>query len=139
MDDFEFKIADLGAGPKSVISVYSSDVRDINGVEKQDMENLTYPDNSFNMVVCQNALDHTKDAEKALNEMIRICKPGGIVFIKCWLDQKDTGHKHYYNAKEDGRFEGKNTFNLTDYGFVIKYTNKGGERRYNYIEAVLIK
>ena len=141
------KVADIGSGPVSrleldikgseTLEIHSSDSGGYDDVEYQDMENLSYEDNSFDIVHCRNALDHTKNAQKALEEMIRICKPGGTVFIKCWLDQKDTGYKHYWNAKEDGTFEGG--FSLKDYGFKIHYVNHGGERRYNYIEATLEK
>ena len=143
------KVADIGAGQTSTLDLYikgaqtleinPSDSARYDGVEYQDMENLTYPDASFDIVHCRNALDHTKDAQKAVEEMIRICKPGGTVFIKCWLDQADTGHKHYWNAKDDGSFEGKKNFSLKDYGFKIWYVDHGGERRYNYIQATLEK
>lgn len=52
-------------------------------IEYQDMENLTYLDESFDVVHCVNALDHTKNAQKALSEMKRICKTGGYIF-KTW-------------------------------------------------------
>jgi ubiquinone/menaquinone biosynthesis C-methylase UbiE len=43
---------------------------------------LPYPDNSFDYVVETNALSgHGIDAEKALREMLRVCKPGGKIRI----------------------------------------------------------
>lgn len=144
------KVADIGGGPVSTLElsikcpatleVHSSDKGGYEGVEHQDMEKLTYEDESFDIVHCRNALDHTKDARAAVEEMIRICKPGGIVFIKCWLDQKETGYKHFWNAKEGGEFENDNqAFDLKNYGFKIRYVDNGGQRRHNYIEATLEK
>lgn len=104
-----------------------------------DMEQIQYPDNTFDIVHCRNALDHTKNAETALNEMIRVCKPKGAVFIKCWLDQAETKGHHHWSAKEDGTFEGAQSFSLKDYGFTIETIKNGGERRYDYIEATLEK
>src|SRR5574337_954841 len=101
-------------------------------VETQDMENLEYPKNSFDLVHCVNALDHTKDAEMAVSEMIRVSNRW--VYIKCWLDQKDTGYRHYWNAKQDGTItNGLKSFNLKDFGFKVEYTELGDIPRYNFI------
>lgn len=132
----EMKLADLGSGPDP-IKVFPMDRRDFEGIEKQDMEKLTYPDDSFEIVTCINALDHTKNPRAAIEEMIRICKPGGFIYIDCALIQHTTsGGWHYWDAEEDGCFVGeKDMFNLKDYGFQIRYIDNGGERRYNHIIA----
>ena len=164
----EIKIADIGSGPVSSIGshlngvrvkVYPSDIQDWTDwwekrrqwwedgglkpyipVERQDMEKLTYPDESFDIVWCHNALDHTRDAKEAVKEMIRVCKPDGWVYIMCSLDQLTTGYTHFWNAKEDGTFTNNvETFDLKEFGFKIKFTDTGGERRYNYIGATLKK
>ena len=157
------KIADLGSGAYSTIGsylngvevdIYHSDNQDFSAfckkydfvpripIEYQDMEQLTYPDESFDIVHCANALDHTRDAAIAVEEMIRVCKPGGWVYIDSHLDQLDTGHKHYWNAKKDGVFTNDNAkllFDLKDWGFKIKFIDRGGESRYNHIIATLQK
>jgi ubiquinone/menaquinone biosynthesis C-methylase UbiE len=154
----EVKIADIGSGPYSVIGSYLPDVKvemtycdrqdfrefwekremtSVISVEQQDMENLTYQDNYFDIVHCLNALDHTRNAEKAVKEMIRICKPGGWVYIHCSLNQLDTGYRHFWNAKSDGTLTNKVvTFDLKDYGFDIKFVDNGGLSRYNTITAI---
>lgn len=145
------RVVDLGSGSASrleldikesvVLDVTLCDIDDgLEGVDHQDMEKLTYEDNSFDIVHCRNALDHTWDAKGAVKEMIRVCKPGGTVFIKCWLAQKDTGHGHQWNAREDGVFTaGQESFDLRELGFKIRTVQNGGERRYDYIEATLEK
>lgn len=136
----KFKIADLGAGSPSMVEVVASDKQPAKGQDQQNMEKLAYGNDSFDVVHCRNALDHTEDALAAVTEMIRICKPGGRVYIKCWLDQRETKGHHYWSAKEDGTFtNGQATFSLAGLGFKIRYTDLGGERRYNYIEATLEK
>ncbi len=64
-----------------------------------DMENLNmYPDETFDIVHCVNALDHTPDAKKALLELERICKKGGWVYLRHSSNQKDRfGGHHYWN------------------------------------------
>lgn len=42
-------------------------------------EDLPFPDNSFDVVTCQTLLIHLKNPAKALSEMRRVVKPGGIV------------------------------------------------------------
>ena len=160
-DKKEIKIADIGSGPISKIGhylddikvkIYNSDKRDFKGfyekyniesyvdIEYQDMEKLTYADNFFDVVHCANALDHTVNALAAVKEMIRICKPGGWVYIDCSLDQLSTGYKHYWNAKADGKFiNNTDQFDLKDFGFKIRFIDKGGESRYNQIIATLKK
>lgn len=154
-------ILDIGSGAYSVIGNYLDgvtidlklcDTQDFTSfwekynakpflpVHNQDMENITYPDNIFDIVCCINALDHTNDALKAVKEMIRVCMPGGYVYIDCHLDQLDTGHKHKWNAKSDGVLTNKKeSFDLKDLGFKINFVDNGGESRYNKIIAIFQK
>jgi ubiquinone/menaquinone biosynthesis C-methylase UbiE len=105
------------------------------------MEKLTYPDNYFDIVHCSNALDHTHNALPAVKEMIRVCKPGGWIYINCALIQRTTrGHNHFWDALEDGTFISKDMeFNLKDFGFKVELTDNHGQRAYNYITATLQK
>lgn len=160
-DKKKVRIADIGSGPFCTIGrnihgihieMVCSDNQDFTNfyhkynvtplypIEYQNMEKLTYEDESFDIVHCANALDHTKDALQAVKEMIRVCKKGGVVYINCHLDQMNTGHKHFWNAKEDGTFESKSgTFELKSLGFSINHLDTGIERRYQEIIAVLFK
>jgi len=47
-----------------------------------DAYKLPYPDNYADVVMCQTLLIHLSDAQKAINEMFRILKPGGVVLCK---------------------------------------------------------
>jgi ubiquinone/menaquinone biosynthesis C-methylase UbiE len=161
-DKKEVRIADVGSGPFSrtgqlldgvVVHVHPMDqsdfmyfwdrygVKPLFPIEVQDMEQLTYPDNHFDIVHCVNALDHTGDAKAAVKELIRICKPGGWVYVNCALIQRTTrGHNHFWDAEEDGSFISKyDKFNLRDFGFKVELTDNKGQRAYNYITATLQK
>ncbi len=108
-------IADLGSGPVSttgsifpdvVVHLYPSDSKVYNygelliPIQQQDMEALTYPDNFFDIVHCVNALDHTKDPHKAVEEMKRVCKKGGWVYLRHASSQKNLfGGHHYHNIE----------------------------------------
>lgn len=101
----EVKIANLGAGAlnligetsgKCKVEIVASDfladeykklhqkfnIVPLVPIEQEDMTKLTYPDNHFDIVFCANAIDHTEDAEAAVKEMLRVCKPGGWVYLK---------------------------------------------------------
>ena len=42
-------------------------------------EQLPFPDASFDMVTCQTVLIHVTDPSRALTEMLRVLKPGGLL------------------------------------------------------------
>lgn len=100
----QVKIADLGSGaicttgdswPGVRVEIFPSDmlaeeykhilwefgVIPLLPVEFQNMERLTYPDSTFDIVHCTNALDHCYDPFSAILEMVRVCKPGGWVYL----------------------------------------------------------
>jgi 2-polyprenyl-3-methyl-5-hydroxy-6-metoxy-1,4-benzoquinol methylase len=45
-------------------------------------ESLPFGDNGFDFVYCWTVLEHVQDVEKAVDEMIRVCKKEGTVFIQ---------------------------------------------------------
>ncbi len=54
---------------------------ELNNIETQEMdgENLTVPDGSFDTVISRVGLIFFPDQQKALNEMMRVLRPGGYV------------------------------------------------------------
>ena len=123
-DKKEVTIAEIGSGMFCTIgstwegikvNMYPSDIladefnqilKDCNvtpliPIKKQNMEKLTYPDNFFDVVHCVNALDHTADTEKALKEMYRVCKPGGFIYLR-----------HFVNVGENESYSGMHMWNI---------------------------
>lgn len=134
------KIADIGSGPvctlgniwgDSEIKIYASDLRQpsyktliekekiklLTPIEYQDMENLTYPDNFFDVVHCVNALDHTNNAQKALDEMKRVCKKDGYIYLRHAHNQRRAhkGNGHFWDASITGFSNGKIHINLESF------------------------
>ena len=128
-DKKDVKIADLGTGmfsttgstwPFATVHLYPSDlladeynqvlkeggITPLIPVEKQNMEELTYPDEFFDIVVCINALDHCEHPLKALQEMLRVLNKDGWIFIKCPKNNAE-GRKyaglHQWNICKDGQ------------------------------------
>jgi ubiquinone/menaquinone biosynthesis C-methylase UbiE len=46
-----------------------------------NMENLPFPDGSFDGVLCSSVLEYTNEPQLCLNEIARITKPGGTLLI----------------------------------------------------------
>ncbi|MBQ7453649.1 MAG: methyltransferase domain-containing protein [Selenomonadaceae bacterium] len=51
-------------------------------VRKQvDITDITFDDNSFDLIMCTHVLEHIPDDKKAMSELYRVLKPGGIAFL----------------------------------------------------------
>ena len=77
----------VGVEPNNValeILRLKSQLRNLDPEAFQDgvAEALPYSENHFDFVFCYTVLEHVQDVEKSLDEMIRVCKPGGVVFIE---------------------------------------------------------
>lgn len=48
---------------------------------KADATDLPFKDKSFDRIICSEVLEHIPDDQKAISEMHRVLKPGGIVII----------------------------------------------------------
>ena len=117
-DKKEVSILEVGAGPLLTIGdefpgvkinitacdKLAKEYKEIYGdrlfnVEFQDMENLTYADNSFDIVHCVNAVDHTKSPRSSIAEMIRVSK--GFVYLR-----------HNINEGEEQNYSGLHRWNI---------------------------
>ena len=49
--------------------------------EKQNVLNIKHKDNSFDIVYSNGVIHHTRDLKKGIKELVRICKPGGYIYL----------------------------------------------------------
>ena len=76
-------------------------VDDIIEFEEQDARQLKYPDNSFGVVICADTIHHFIQPEAVFNEMIRVCKPDGLLILS---DINENGQDVLQKVhKEEGR------------------------------------
>ena len=66
---------------KKYKSYISSDLYRKDVDHQFDIEEIPYPDNSFDLVFASHVLEYVKNDEKAINEIKRVLRPGGLAFL----------------------------------------------------------
>lgn len=76
--------------------------RNINNVtiKEADVHDLPYPDNSFNMVTTRMAPHHFHSIEIAIKEMVRVTRPGGLIFVEDVVCPKNQEVAEFFHELE---------------------------------------
>jgi len=106
------KVLDIGVGTgifASALMKYGAEITGIDVSEKMleiskskginnvfigNAESLDFPDDSFDLVISITALEFIKNPDKAISEMVRVCKKGGRVVVgtlgseSCWASRR---------------------------------------------------
>jgi SAM-dependent methyltransferase len=53
-----------------------------------DVTDLKFPDNSFDIILCNHVLEHVQEDRKAMREMYRVLKPGGFAILQVDIDYR---------------------------------------------------
>jgi len=73
------------------ITYLSCDLDMPTAMDKQDITQLTYGDNSFDVILCNHVLEHIPDDAKAMQELYRVLKPSGWAILQTpMLDKPET-------------------------------------------------
>lgn len=104
--------------------------------EKGDLQNLKYPDSSFDLVFNEGVIEHIGDMEKGVKEMVRVSRNKVMIFIP-----------NYYNPlwrilKAYLRRKGKFYLGADEYGYekdithraIIKWLKEAGIREIRLFE-----
>jgi len=63
-------------------NVYSIDLDATNNPDQvADAHALPFPDNSYEIVICREVLEHVKDPKQVLSELYRVLTPGGTLLL----------------------------------------------------------
>jgi len=99
---------------KAQMFAKNESVSELTNFKKANAENLPFKDNQFHAVSAIALLEHLENDKKAVEEMGRVCKKGGLVFITVpnayksmplytWIPylihDKQIGHLRHYSAK----------------------------------------
>ncbi|MBM3309498.1 MAG: methyltransferase domain-containing protein [Candidatus Altiarchaeales archaeon] len=77
-----------------------------------NLENIPKPNNSYDVIVNTQVLEHVEHPQKVINELHRILKPGGKLFLTAPQSWGIHGEPHHY-------------FNFTKYGLELLFKNAG--------------
>ncbi len=54
---------------------------------KMDIHDIQYPDNSFDVILCNHVLEHVYNDIKCMSELCRVLTPGGLAIMQVPLDR----------------------------------------------------
>jgi SAM-dependent methyltransferase len=86
----DLHVLDVGCGGKPYFPLFAPYAEEYVGVDAVDgaavddvavAEELPYEDASFDVVVCTQVLEHVDEPARALSEIARVLKPGGVTFL----------------------------------------------------------
>ncbi len=96
-----------------------------------DITDIPYQNAYFDIIICAHVLGHIPDEQKAISELFRVIKPGGVVLIQTLLNrERDTFEDYaivsekdklkYYGERDLCRLHGKDfSFRLKKAGFEV--------------------
>lgn len=128
------KILDVGCGIKPYRDLFKT--HDYIGIEVSggghsdeaksadhffDGQNIPFPDNDFDVIICSEVLEHTLDPEYLLKEMRRVLRPDGTLFLTMpfvWPEHETPYDFQRFTSFKHARLLKKNDFK----NIVIKQT-----------------
>jgi SAM-dependent methyltransferase len=69
--------------------------------KRHDITNIQEPDNSYDLIICYHVLEHITDDAKAMQELFRILKPGGIALLQVPLKEGNTYEDALVTSREE--------------------------------------
>lgn len=69
-----------------MLNVAKKRLNEVTGISYQveDIQNLSFPDNSFDLAICQFGMMFLPDKNKGFSEIFRVLKPGGKLMFFTW-------------------------------------------------------
>ena len=92
----------------------------INGVEfiRGDILNINFRENYFDLITCFETIEHVREQEKALRELLRVLKPEGLIIISS-PNRNLTSPKKSINDNPDNIFHYKE-YSTKEYIDILK-------------------
>lgn len=74
----------------------------VGSFRNEDLENQTFPDNSFDLVITSDVMEHIYEPDIAFKEIYRTLKPGGAHIFSVPLINKHNPTQRWANKKDNG-------------------------------------
>ena len=100
---------------------------------KMNITNISYQDNTFDVILCSHVLEHVIDDQKAMRELFRVIKPGGWAILQVPLSNESDKtfedpsivspryREHIFGQKDHVRIYGRDYKDrLEKAGFTVK-------------------
>ena len=92
----------------STVAIHMLRQRGLNSIVQTDAEeSIPFKNNTFSMVTCLDVLEHLENDSGLIEEMVRVCKPGGLILITVpalrllWSKHDEAlHHKRRYTKKQ---------------------------------------
>jgi SAM-dependent methyltransferase len=90
VDHAEDEVLQTRATLAAMVEAGEIDARRFKGVLRGDATSLPFADDSFDVVITSEVLEHIQDDVAAIGEMVRVLKPGGAfaATVPAWLPEK---------------------------------------------------
>ncbi len=77
----------------------------VNGVRHEDLQNMSFDDDTFEYVLTFDVMEHVPDHLKAIREIFRCLQPGGVLMITVPFSQNAEDHVVRAELRDDGTIE----------------------------------
>lgn len=74
----------------------------VNNIRNEDLEHQTFPDETFDLVITSDVMEHIYEPEKAFKEIHRTLKPGGAHIFSVPIINKHKPTQRWANKGKDG-------------------------------------
>ena len=75
------------------IEYLSADIDPKKAMTKEDITNISFPEDSFDIIFCSHVLEHIQNDRKAMRELHRILKPEGFAILQVPIKEEFKGKK----------------------------------------------
>lgn len=83
--------------------IFPGHIHPQSGYRCENIEKLTFPDNSFHLFITQDVMEHIFNPEAAFKEIARVLKPGGAHIFTVPLINKARKSEMWASCDEDGK------------------------------------
>mgnify|MGYP001460381383 CR=1 FL=1 len=106
----------------------------------QNIQEMDFDDASFDAAFCRHTLEHTINPKKALKEMARVVKPGGVVFVIIPIESGKRKLKARRKIKfgHSYVFEGDNKFLELIDDSLYKLVGRFHDQTIKYIASIFV-